>query len=86
MVDTSKSPHNLPSSLEQKSNSALDLWVTGLDIERLAVLFASPGFLGHVLRTLANYAQYPQPRQRPEDIETLLLISNALVLAHRRRP
>ena len=84
MLSASKSPDNLSYSIKQKSNSSPDLGDTPKELEVLADAFRSPGLLGNVLRTLANYAQYPQPPQRAEDIGILLLISQAMVLASRR--
>jgi hypothetical protein len=52
-------------------------------LQYLSKRFRAPDKLGTVLRTLAYYARVPQPPRRPQDLEILMEISLAEVLAKR---
>jgi len=84
MPDISPPLRKPPSSVKQNIEKPLYLAATRQELQVLIRFLHSPSLIGRVLRTLAYYAQYPQPPQREEDYEVLLAVSSAL--ARGRKP
>jgi len=86
---SASTPHIPSPSLKQNQEKSLALSDTPfdprhIDTKVLARLFASQSDLGKILRTLAYYSRYPQPPRRDQDMQILLLVSNAIALTRRR--